>query len=191
MPLYLIATYLDAREEWAVRADNLEQARALVGDDPNGDWLTDAVHLDTEAVACRDEFVTDFDERPLIEEITPGHWAWHAAHRKTIDRSLRQNIAAISGDLHTHRLYEPFYETFGERIGGFIGPYDLCMNMAEALTEWEVTNGLLEAYENAGVSWIEVVENFVDTVLARALDTDTLPDPVKLLADLRVFRHLH
>lgn len=191
MPVYSFATYVDAREEWAIRADSLEHAKKLVGTDPNGDWLDDAVLLETEAVERRDEFVLDDDDVfPEVEEITPGHWAWRDAHRGDIKHSLRQNIAAIAGDFHTHRLYGEFYDTFSRLIDGFVGQYDLCVAMAKALTEWEIANGLGEAYENAGVPWIEVVECFVETVLEWATGTGELPDPAEILPRLQVFARL-
>jgi hypothetical protein len=182
MPLYNFATYADVREEWAIRADSIEDARKLIGEDANGDWLDDALHLDAEAVERRDEFVPDIDtDLPAIDEITPGHWAWRAAHREYIEHSLKQNIAAIAGDFHTHRLYGEFYDRFGKFIDGFVGHYDLCIAMAEALTEWEVVNGLGEAYDNAGVPWIEIVEGFVETVLETATGSGELPDPATIL----------
>jgi hypothetical protein len=129
MPIYSFATYADIREEWTISAESLEQARALVGDDPNGDWLDQAVRIETELLGRRDEFVPDDDDEdtPAIEEITPDHWAWRGAHSEYAKRSLRQNIAAISGEFHTHRLYGAFYETFGALIDGFVGQYELCM----------------------------------------------------------------
>ena len=101
MPLYNFATYADAREEWAIEADSLDHAKQLIGDDSNGDWLDSALHLEAEATERRDEFATGNDETPAVEEITPDHWAWRVAHRDHIEHSLKQNIAAISGDFHT------------------------------------------------------------------------------------------
>jgi hypothetical protein len=151
MPYYNFATYADVREEWAIRADNPEHAKALIGNDPNGDWLDEAVHLDAEAVKCRDEFAFgDDDGTPAIDEITPDHWAWRGAHRDYIEHSLRQNIAAISGEFHTHRLHGAFYDAFGAMIDGFVGQYELCITMAEALTGWEVANGVGFRRHNAG-----------------------------------------
>ncbi len=146
MPYYNFATYADVREEWAIRADNLDEARALIGDDANGDWLDAAERLEAEAVERRDEFVLDDDdEAPCIEEITPDHWAWRDAHRDELERSLRQNIAAISGDFHTHRLYGAIFDAFGKLICGFVGQYELCIAMAKALTDWEAASNALAA----------------------------------------------
>jgi hypothetical protein len=187
MPVYNFATYADVREEWAIRADDLDHARALVGDDANGDWLDHAFHLDAEAVKCRDEFVLDDDhDAPAIDEITPEHWAWRGAHRDYIEHSLKQNIAAISGDFHTHRLYGQFYDTFGKLIDGFVGQYELCIAMAEALTEWEIASGMGEAYDQAGVPWIEVVEDFVETVLETAIRSGELPNPAQIPPTIQV-----
>ena len=115
------------------------------------------------------------------------HWAGRARARDAIERSLKQNIAAIAGEFHTHRLYGAFHDTFGEMIDGFVGQYELCVAMAEALTAWEAANGMGEAYENAGVPWIEVVEDFVSTVLDTAVESGVLPDPVTILPALQVF----
>jgi hypothetical protein len=147
-----------------------------------------AFHLDAEAVERRDEFGLDRedDEAPAVEEITPDHWAWRGAHGDYIERSLKQNVAAISGEFHTHRLYWPFYERFGEMVDGFIGQYELCIAMAEALTAWELANGVGQAYESAGVPRIELVEDIVETVLETAVDTGDLPDPVLVLPTIQV-----
>ena len=95
-----------------------------------------------------------------------------------------QNIAGISGDFHTHRLYSEFYDAFGKLIDGFVGQYELCIAMAEALTDWEVANGLAEAYENAGVPWIEVAQSFVETILETSMETGELPDAAKILPNI-------
>lgn len=191
MPFYNFATYADVREEWAIQADSLDHARKLIGDDANGDWLDRAFHLDAEAIECRDEFVIDDEnEAPAIDEITPEHWAWRSAHRDYVEHSLKQNIAAISGDFHTHRLYGQFYDTFGKLIDGFVGQYELCIAMAEALTEWELVHGLDQAYDNAGVTWIEVVEDFVETMLETATESGEIPDPAGILRTIQVLSHL-
>ena len=187
MPLYNFATYADVREEWAIEADSIDHARQLIGDDANGDWLDHAFHLDDEPVLRREEFCLDDNgESVAIEEITPDHWAWRDAQRNQIEHSLKQNIAAISGDFHTHELYGEFYETFGKLIDGFVGQYELCIAMAEALTAWEIANGMGEAYENAGVPWIEVVEDFVNTVLETAIADGAVPEPAGILPALPV-----
>lgn len=185
MPLYNFATYADVREERAIWADSLEEAKELVRNDPSGDLL-DALHLDTETTGGRNDIVIDDDGQPAIAEITPEHWAWREAHRDDIAHSLKQNIAAIAGDFHTHRLYGAFYDRFGQYIDGFVGQYDLCIAMAGALTEWEVANGLGAAYENAGVPWIEVIEDFVETVLVEALDAGAIPDPAAIIPAIHV-----
>jgi hypothetical protein len=99
---------------------------------------------------------------------------------------LLQNIAAISADFHTHRLYNNFYDTFGKLIDGFVGNYELCIGMAEALTDWELGNGGLMAYENHGITWIELVENFVEDMLARSLETGGMLNPHTVLREIQV-----
>jgi hypothetical protein len=187
MPIYNFATYVQAREEWAIRADDPDHARALIGDDPSGDWLDDALYLDAEPIERRDEFAPDAsdDDLPAIEEITPDHWAWRDAHREFAGHSVMQNIAAISGEFHTHRRYWEFYEAFGTMIDGFVGQYELCIAMGEALTDWELGNGVGQAYENAGAPWIEVVEDFVDAMLEAALAAGVVPDPAETLLRIR------
>ncbi len=188
MPLYNFATYADVREEWAIDAKDLDNARRKVGDDPSGDWLNEAVHIDADSVHRRDDFYVGADgETPEIEEITPQHWAWRAAHREWIERSLRQNIAAIAGDFHTHPCYWGFHDMFGKHIDGFVGHYDLCIAMAQALTDWEVANGMAQAYENAGVPWIEVVESFVNDILETAAESGEIPDPAQTLPAIAAF----
>jgi len=91
-------------------------------------------------------------------------------------RQFAQNIAAISGDFHTHRLFSVFYEIFGNMIDGFVGHYEICIQMAEALTDWETANGAAMAYEDLGTPWIEIVENYVDTVISGSVQTEELPN---------------
>lgn len=178
MPLYSFATYADYSEEWAIEADSIEDARRKVGTDPGGSWLWYAICLDAEPVECREKFLTGDDGKtPHIKEITPATpWAWRAAHKDQIERSLKQNIAAIAVELHQHRLFDDFYARLGEKLNGFIGIYDFCIAMANALTEWEIANGLVMAYENHAVSWIEVIEEFVDDVITNACYTGATPD---------------
>src|ERR1022692_5085516 len=57
-------------------------------------------------------------------------------------RQFAQNIAAISGDFHTHQLYPAFYDTFGRMIDGFIGNYEICIQMATSLRSEEHTSEL-------------------------------------------------
>jgi hypothetical protein len=59
--------------------------------------------------------------------------------------------------------------------------------MAEALTNWEVANGLSDAYDRAGAPFNEVVENFVEAVLETATQSGKLPDPAKILPTIPVF----
>jgi hypothetical protein len=91
-------------------------------------------------------------------------------------RHFARNIAAISGDFHTHSLYSVFYEIFGTMIDGFIGHYEICIQMAEALTDWETANGAAMAYEDLGTPWIEIVEKYVDTVISRSIQTEEIPN---------------
>ena len=123
----------------------------------------------------------------LARAFSPGSRARKAQARE-IEHALHQNIAAISGAFHAHRLYDEFYDRHGAAIGGFPGAYELCIAMARALTAWEAARGMAAAYDKAGVPWIEVVDDFVDTFLAIAASPDAtgLPDPVKVLPVLQV-----
>jgi hypothetical protein len=91
-------------------------------------------------------------------------------------RQFAQNIAAISADFHTHRQYHAFYDAFGKMIDGFIGNYEICIQMAEAMTDWEMTNGIAMAYENLGTPWIEIVEKYVDALISNSVNTLELPN---------------
>lgn len=189
MPHFSFATYADYREEWAIRADSLEEARKIIGTDPDGAWLNCVSRLDGDCVECRDEFVTeDDDETPAIEEITSEHWAYRSVYRTEIEHSLRQNIAALSGELHTHPRLAEFCDTFGKYVEGFVGHYEICVAMAEALTEWEISNGLSEAYEQCGVCWIDIIADFVDRLINTSLDRGLPADPGKLLSTIWVLR---
>jgi len=102
--------------------------------------------------------------------------------------SLHQNIAAISAEFHTHRLYNDFYDTLGKFIDGFVGNYEVCIAMADALTSWEAANGGQMAYENAEVPWIEVVENFVEEMLERCIDTGSTLNAHTVLREIRILQ---
>jgi hypothetical protein len=100
-------------------------------------------------------------------------------------QSLHENIAAISAELHTHDLYEQFYVRHGDLLNGFTGIFALCVAMAEDMTAWETDNGGLAAYDLRGTSWIEVVEEYVDTFLRRAVPIHgILPDHRRILRGL-------
>jgi hypothetical protein len=99
-----------------------------------------------------------------------------------------QNIAAISAEFHTHRQYNEFYDTFGKFIDGFIGNYEVCIAMADALSAWETSNGGMMAYENAEVPWIEVIENFVEEMLERCIETGGILNAHTVLREIQVFQ---
>jgi len=92
------------------------------------------------------------------------------------NHSLLQNVAAISGDFHTHKRYWEFYETFGKNIDGFVGNYNICIDMARALNDWEIANGGSRAYEHLATPWIEIVEHFVGTMILRSIETGEIPN---------------
>ncbi len=187
MPYFRFATYADYREEWAIQAASLEEARKRIGTDPDGPWLNEASRIDADCIECRDEFVTeDDDETPAVEEITPDHWAYRNVHQREIEHSLKQNISALSAEFHTHPRYAEFYDTVGAHIEGFVGQYELCIAMAEALTEWEVAHGLTEAYEQRGICWIDVIADFVDTIIQTSLNQGTPAVPSEILPTIRV-----
>lgn len=98
--------------------------------------------------------------------------------------NLLENVAAISAEFHTHRSYGAFYDTFGKYIDGFVGNYSLCIDMAEALTNWENGNGGPDAYENHGTPWIEIVERYVAAMIDRSLETGGPLNPGIVLRDV-------
>lgn len=88
------------------------------------------------------------------------------------NQSTLENVAAISGDFHTHSRYEEFYDTFGPRINGFPGIYAICVAMAKTMTEWEaslIRKGHIELYGENGIDWIIAVEEYVDRVISTSL----------------------
>jgi hypothetical protein len=103
-------------------------------------------------------------------------------HHRTYN--LLQNVAAISGDFHTHKLCHCFYDTFGKYIDGFIGNYDICIEMARSLTDWETANGGSGAYDQLGTPWIEVVENYVEAIITLSLATEEIPNAGYVLRDV-------
>ena len=91
----------------------------------------------------------------------------------TIHHSLVQNVAAISAEFHTHKRYAEFYDQGCDSIGGFVGIYDICIEMGQALTDWEDANGGASyAYDNADIDWIEVVTQYVDAVITQMITFD-------------------
>ncbi len=92
-----------------------------------------------------------------------------------------QNLAAISGDFHTHQSFGAFYETFSNMIDGFVGNYEIAISMAEALTDWETANGGAMAYESLGTAWIEIVERYVDALIHQSIETGEIPNPIDIL----------
>lgn len=100
------------------------------------------------------------------------------------EHSLLQNVAAISGDFHTHQRYWQFYDTFGRHIDGFVGNYEICIHMAKALTGWEADNGDTLAYENIGVTWIEIVEQYTGVMIDQSIEDGTIADAEALLRDV-------
>jgi hypothetical protein len=101
--------------------------------------------------------------------------------------SLLQNVAAISAELHTHKGFSDFYDACSEVINGFVGAYDVCIEMAQALTDWEKDNGgPFVAYDTTDLSWIDVVAIYVDTVMKHMMATQTPPDYPAVLRELAI-----
>ena len=74
-------------------------------------------------------------------------------------------------------------------VDGFVGNYELCISMAEALTDREHEHGgPMMAYDNAGVAWIEVVEDFVEDMLERSIETEGMLNPRTVLREIQVLR---
>ena len=101
--------------------------------------------------------------------------------------NLLQNIAAISADFHTHVRYDEFYETGCETIGGFFGVYDICIEMAQVLTLWELENGgELPAYDELNVMWVDVFTQYVNSVITRIIDSGIIVDFSACLRELPI-----
>jgi hypothetical protein len=60
--------------------------------------------------------------------------------------------------------------------------------MAEALTDWEISNGGLLAYDNADVTWIEVIENFTDDMLQRSIETGGILNALTTLRQIQILQ---
>lgn len=100
------------------------------------------------------------------------------------EHSLLQNVAAISGDFHTHQRYWEFYAIFGRQIDGFVGHYNLCITMAKALTAWEAENGDALAYENLGTTWVEIFEEYTGVMIDQSIEDEAIADAETLLRDV-------
>ena len=96
--------------------------------------------------------------------------------------ALLQNVAAISAEFHTNNLYRCFYDAFADNIDGAVGGYRLCVEMARALTDWEIQNGgASSAYDNAPLTWMEVTERFVEKMLYISVKTLEIPNDRHIL----------
>jgi len=60
--------------------------------------------------------------------------------------------------------------------GGFIDNYNICIEMARALTDWETANGGSRAYDDLETPWIEIVEHFVESMILRSIETAEIPN---------------
>ena len=107
----------------------------------------------------------------------------------SIHHGLVQNVAAISAEFHTHKRYAEFYEQGCDSIGGFVGVYDICIEMGQALTDWEdVNGGAFVAYDNAGIDWIEVVAQYVEAVITQMIAFDDSINTPFCLRELPIFK---
>lgn len=66
-----------------------------------------------------------------------------------------ENIAAV-----THLGFGPLYERFSERVSGFPGIYQLCIEAADAFTAFE------QGEPGAGSEWIDTLERYVGLIAA-------------------------
>jgi hypothetical protein len=159
---YGLDTYSKAKEGRADYDDPVDMAADLICDllhlirSHDGDPLKKLAMAQTNFEAEEDE------RRCRMTNLVKTH------HRTY---SLLQNVAAISGDFHTHTLYHCFYDAFGKQMDGFIGNYDICIEMARAVSDWEAANGGSGAYDDLGTPWIEIVEHFVEVMILRSIET--------------------
>lgn len=129
-----------------------------------------------------------------IEKLTSAGHPYQAVKGNPImtddnETSLLENVAAISCDLHTDRRYAGFYEAQADKLGGFIGIYGLCIDMAKALSEYEIAQGGASEFYSGEHSdkmdWVELIEAFVDETL-KAPDIDTKASLARALARFTV-----
>jgi hypothetical protein len=93
--------------------------------------------------------------------------------------ALLQNVAAISAHFHMHGDIGEFRDLFPD------APYDLCIEMALALSAWEKEHGGAHcAYDDNDLDWITVIESYVDTVIALMIDTEEDANVLYVLRDL-------
>lgn len=98
-----------------------------------------------------------------------------------------ENAIALSVEFHTHEKYEEFYMTFADKLGGFIGIYELIAKMAHALSEFEDSyGGAVIAWESMplGMGWIEFVEYFVNALITESLKRGQLMDVQEVLQEV-------
>ena len=93
--------------------------------------------------------------------------------------SLHQNIAVFSVELFASRFFDEFYKTFCHRLHGSVGIYDLAVEYATALTEWEYANGGIVSYECFGLDWYGVVGAFLMSFCRK-------PPPIKVFRKIPV-----
>lgn len=72
-------------------------------------------------------------------------------------QSKEQNIAAITAAVHDHEDAALIYENIAPEVGGFPGVYDLFIQLAGSLTDWEEKQGGLGAYEDNYTDWLDIV----------------------------------
>ena len=91
---------------------------------------------------------------------------------------LLENAIAISAVMHGSENFATFYDIIGHKVGGFTGIYDLCAEMARALSAYENEHGgqhLCWEEQPDGLDWAEVTERFVDSVMSAGIKHHATP----------------
>jgi hypothetical protein len=127
-----------------------------------------------EQVEAYDKVLTDAERVPTADDYnalwgivmgTPEKTEAPDPHMPEAPEGLLENVAALSGAMHTHPRYQEFYETFQDRISGFTGIYQIVINLARELWEFEKA----ESPENGTIwdeiDWVSTVDKAVDYLI--------------------------
>ena len=89
--------------------------------------------------------------------------------------SYGENVAAISGMMHEDKkIYEKIYNKLADQVGGFVGLWSICADLAKVFT-------IAEAPYTAGEDfyWIEAIEDFTHQII-ECLQEGEVPKTAKV-----------
>jgi len=84
---------------------------------------------------------------------------------------LLENVAALSGAMHTHPRYQEFYETFQDRLSGFTGIYRIVIDLAGEFHKLEIASP--DIWDR--IDWVSTVDKAVDYLIDEALRETWIP----------------